>query len=82
MAGGLYLVQEAPDHGHYYKIGEEIIVWSEPGEFVEKVLFYSRNERANERIREAAQRRVLKEHTWQHRFDALFAQLRAQGAMS
>lgn len=82
MAGGLYLVQEAPDHAQYYNLGEEIIVWSEPGEFLEKALFYSRNERANGRIREAAQRRVLKEHTWQHRFDALFARLRAQGAMS
>ena len=81
MAGGFYLVQEAPDHSQYYKIGEEIVVWSEPGEFVEKVLFYSRNERAADRIREAGQKRVLGEHTWQHRFDQLFARLRSQGKM-
>ena len=81
MAGGLYLVQEAPDHAQYYKLGEEIVVWSEPGDFIDKVLFYLRNERAASRIREAGQKRVLREHTWQHRFDRLFVKLRAQGKM-
>jgi len=82
MAGGFYLVQEAPDHSQYYKLGEEIVSWSEPGDFTEKVLFYSRNERAATRIREAGQKRVLGEHTWQHRFNRLFANLRSQGKLS
>jgi spore maturation protein CgeB len=81
MAGGFYLVQEAPDHSQYYKLGEEIVVWSEPGDFTEKALFYSRHERAAARIREAGQKRVLGEHTWQHRFDRLFARLRSIGRM-
>jgi spore maturation protein CgeB len=81
MAGGFYLVQEAPDHAQYYKLGEEIVAWSEPGDFVEKVVFYSRNARATARIREAGQKRVLVEHTWQHRFDRLFARLRSLGRM-
>ena len=81
MAGGFYLVQEAPDHAQYYKLGEEIVVWSEPGDFIDKVLFYLRNERAASRIREAGQKRVLKEHTWQHRFDRLFVRLRSLGRM-
>lgn len=82
MAGGFYLVQEAPDHAQYYKLGEEIVVWSEPGDFTEKALFYSRHERAVARIREAGQKRVLGEHTWQHRFGRLFAKLRSLGRMS
>ncbi|MDN5940311.1 MAG: glycosyltransferase [Nitrospira sp.] len=82
MAGGFYLVQEAPDHSQYYKIGEEIVTWSEPGDFVEKVLFYARNEPAAARIRQAGQRRVLNEHTWQHRFDKLFCRLRALGKVT
>jgi spore maturation protein CgeB len=82
MAGGFYLVQEAPDHSQYYKIGEEVVAWSEPGDFIDKVLFYSRNERAAARIREAGQKRALGEHTWQHRFDRLFVRLRSQGKMS
>jgi spore maturation protein CgeB len=74
-------VQEAPDHAQYYKLGEEIVSWSEPGDFVDKVLFYTRNAGAAARIREAGQKRVLGEHTWQHRFDRLFARLRSQGMM-
>ena len=82
MAGGFYLVQEAPDHAQYYKLGEEIVTWSEPGDFLEKVLFYSRNERAAARVREAGQQRALRDHTWQHRFDRLFSHLRSQGRMA
>jgi spore maturation protein CgeB len=82
MAGGFYLVQEAPDHSQYYKLGEEIVVWSEPGDFIDKIIFYSRHERAAARIREAGQKRVLGEHTWKHRFDRLFASLRSQGKLS
>ena len=81
MAGGFYLVQEAPDHAQYYKIGEEIVTWSEPGDFLDKVQFYSRNESAAARIRGAGQRRALEEHTWSHRFDRLFSRLRSQRRM-
>lgn len=81
MAGGFYLAQEAPDHSQYYKLGEEIVVWSEPGEFIDKIIFYSRHERAAARIREAGQKRALGEHTWQHRFDRLFSSLRSQGKL-
>jgi len=81
MSGGFYLVQEAPDHCNYYKIGEEIETWSEPGELIDKVMFYSRNERAAERIRQAGQRRALEQHTWRHRFDRLFHRLRSLGKM-
>jgi spore maturation protein CgeB len=76
MAGGLYLVQEAPDHPQYYKIGEEIVTWSDPGDFVEKVRFYARHENAASKIRDAGQRRALQEHTWRHRFDQLFDRIR------
>jgi len=82
MAGGFYLAQEAPDHSQYFKLGEEIITWADPADFVEKVMFYSRNEKAASRIREAGQRRVLREHTWQHRFDRLFERLRTEGKLS
>ncbi|MDH4185902.1 MAG: glycosyltransferase, partial [Nitrospira sp.] len=82
MAGGFYLVQEAPDHREYYEIGEEIVTWSEPGEFVEKMLFYARNTHSAERIRLAGQRRVLREHTWGHRFDRLFKRLRSIGKLA
>jgi len=77
MAGGFYLVQHAPDLAQYYKIGEEIEAWSEPAELLDKAQFYSRHPLAVYRIRRAGQRRALTEHTWQHRFDRLFATLRS-----
>ena len=81
MSGGFYLVQEAPDHRDYYVIGKEIETWSEPDELIEKAMFYSRNEKAAERIRDAGQKRALENHTWRHRFDHLFQRLRSLGRL-
>lgn len=81
MAGGFYLVQETPDHREFYVIGQEIETWSEPDELIDKATFYSRNEKAAERICEAGRTRALESHTWRHRFDRLFRRLRALGKL-
>ena len=75
MAGGFYLVQEAPDHGEYFRIGEEIVTWTEPGELIEKARYFMHHPHVTDRVRRAGQRRVLEHHTWKHRFDSLFAQI-------
>ena len=75
MSGGFYVAQEAPHHQEYYKLGEEIVTWSEPDELVDKLAFYSKNLRSAERIREAGGKRALECHTWRHRFDCLFKRL-------
>jgi spore maturation protein CgeB len=77
MAGGFYLVQEAPDHAEYFRIGEEIVTWTEPREFIEKARYYIGHPDAADRVRYAGQKRVLEHHTWKHRFDRLFALIRA-----
>ena len=82
MSGGFYLVQNAPDLSQHYKIGEEIETWSKPDELLDKAQFYSRHPLAAHRIRRAGQQRALMEHTWQHRFDRLFATLRSLGKLS
>ena len=74
MSGGFYLVQQAPDHAEYYRLGREIETWSEPAELVEKALYYSRRPKEAERIREAGHARALECHTWRHRFDRLFGE--------
>ena len=81
MSGGFYLVQKAPGHDDYYKVGEEIETWSEAGELVDKVIYYSKNVASAERIREAGQRRALQSHTWRHRFDELFGRLKWSGRL-
>lgn len=77
MSGGFYLVQEAPDHAEYYKVGVEIETWSDPDEFTDKVAFYLKNPVIAERIRVAGNKRARESHTWQHRFDRLFGLLRS-----
>ncbi|HET9846624.1 MAG TPA: glycosyltransferase, partial [Nitrospira sp.] len=72
MSGGFYLVQQAPDHGDYYRLGREIETWSHPDELIDKTLFYVSHPKEAERIREAGHARVLECHTWKHRFDQLF----------
>ena len=74
MSGGFYLVQEAPDHAEYYRLGHEIETWSDADELVDKALFYSRHPREAERIRDAGHARALGCHTWKHRFDRLFGE--------
>ena len=79
MSGGFYLVQEAPGHADYYKIGEEVETWKGADELVDKLSYYSKNSAAMLRIREAGKKRALQSHTWQHRFDRLFDNLRSHG---
>jgi len=82
MSGGFYLVQQAPDHEVHYEIGKEIETWSEPDELADKVVYYSKNKQAAERIREAGLKRALVSHTWQHRFNQLFNRLRTMKCLS
>lgn len=82
MSGGFYLVQEAPDHSDYYKLGQEIETWSQPEELVDKTAFYLKNSHKAERIREAGKRRALESHTWRHRFDHLFQRLRSMNGLN
>jgi hypothetical protein len=72
MSGGFYLVQEAPDHRDYYKLGHEIETWSAQEELTDKIAFYLKHPASAERIRQAGERRAITCHTWRHRFDRLF----------
>jgi spore maturation protein CgeB len=75
MSGGFYLVQEAPDHSDYYKIGHEIETWSRQEELIDKIVFYLKHPASAERIRQAGEKRAIVCHTWRHRFDRLFERI-------
>ncbi len=79
MSGGFYLVQEAPGHADYYKIGQEIETWKDGDELLDKLSFYTKHNTAAHRIREAGRRKALEAHTWRHRFEHLFEALRNSG---
>ena len=75
LAGGFYLVEEAPEHRELFDIGREIVTWQSTGELIEKARYYLGHESECRAIAAAGQRRALRDHTWAKRFRDLFRTL-------
>jgi glycosyltransferase involved in cell wall biosynthesis len=75
MSGALYVTEDQAELAEYFSPGEEVITYADASELVEKTRYYVRHEEEAERIRRAGLRRARREHTWQHRFAQLFAEL-------
>jgi spore maturation protein CgeB len=78
MAGGFYLVEEAPDYAQLFRPGVEIETWRNPGELLDKIRYYLAHEDQRIAIAKAGQQRAMQEHAWQHRFASLFAHLQLE----
>ena len=76
MSGALYLTEQQEELAEYFLIGEEVLVYSDRDELLERVRFYLAHPEQAERVRHAGRRRALRDHTWQQRFQELFAALR------
>jgi hypothetical protein len=72
LAGGFYLVEEAPDHAELYDIGREIVTWKTPEELIEKARYYLAHDSERKQIAEAGHRRAERDHIWEKRFQGLF----------
>lgn len=57
-------------------LGREAVCYADPGEVLDLARFYLRHEAQRRRVAEAARRRVLAEHTYDHRLTALVAAMR------
>lgn len=79
LAGGFYLVEEAPEYDELFRPGAEVETWSTPGELLDKIRYYLANESERKAIADAGRRRALAEHTWAHRFQMLFNELGLSG---
>jgi spore maturation protein CgeB len=66
------LTEPAEDLENYFEIGKEIEVYHSIPEMVEKIRYYLEHEKEREKIAEAGYKRVMREHTWKHRFDEIF----------
>jgi len=75
LAGGFYLVEEAPDHAELYDIGREIVTWKTPDELIDKARYYLAHESERKEIAAAGHRRAQRDHTWEKRFAGLFDRL-------
>jgi len=72
LAGGFYMVEEAPDYTELFVPGKEVETWRTPAELVDKVRYYLTHDSERRAIAEAGRRRAMADHTWQNRFEMLF----------
>ncbi|MFO0730016.1 MAG: glycosyltransferase [Nitrospiraceae bacterium] len=56
----------------YFAWGREIELYRDQTELLEKIRYYLVHDEERERIAQAGRARVLKDHTWTHRFEQLF----------
>lgn len=74
-AGGFQLTDYVPGMEALLEPGREVAVYHCPEEAAELTRYYVKAEEARRRIAEAGRRRVLAEHTYRHRMQALLAAL-------
>jgi spore maturation protein CgeB len=83
MCGALYLTSYNPELADHFVVGEEILCYASRSDAVELALDMLARPDAAQRIREAALRRSLREHTWQGRLtDLLGATTGAGGSVA
>jgi spore maturation protein CgeB len=74
-SGAFYLVEYMPELEHFYEIGREVVCYHDVDDLVEKVGYYLAHDDEREAIRRAGHARVLRDHTWQRRFEVAFEKM-------
>ena len=75
MSGALYCTGYCDEITEFYEPNQEVIVYRNQHELLDKIRFYLKHEESGERIRQAGRKRALECHTYQKRFHDLFIQL-------
>jgi len=75
MSGALYCTGYMHELTEFFEPDKEVLMCRNRYELLDKVRFYLKHPREAEVVRRAGHRRALQEHTYQHRFGALFAEL-------
>lgn len=70
--GGFMLTGYNEDLEEYFSIGEEIEVYKDVDDLIQKIRFYLKEEDERERIKERGYLRVLRDHTYSKRFSDIF----------
>ena len=75
MSGALYLTEHQPELAEYFVPGTEVLTYTDRDDLLDKVRYFLGHQEQAERIRRAGLERARRDHTWQHRFSQLFAEL-------
>lgn len=71
--GGFLLTDYADNLEEYYEIGKEIVCFENNRDLIEKIRYYLVHDEERRAIAEAGYQRTLREHTYQQRFNEIFA---------
>lgn len=71
--GGFQLSGDADNLEAYFRPDEEIALFRSRAELLDKIRYYLRHENERARIAQAGYERTLREHTYERRFNELFA---------
>ena len=72
ISGGFYMVEQMEELEEFFRIGEEVVCYSDRFDLIDKINYYLSHEEDRERIRKAGYERCLRDHTWQKRLDSAF----------
>ena len=75
QTGGFQLCTPADDLGSYFVEDKEIVVARSVQELIEKARWYLDHATEREAIAAAGRQRMLQEHQWHHRFEAIFREV-------
>jgi hypothetical protein len=75
MSGALYLTEDQPELAEYFVPGKEILTYTDRDDLLDKARYYLVRQELSERVRRAGLERARRDHTWQQRFQDLFATL-------
>jgi len=75
MSGGFYMVEYMEELEEFYEIGKELVCYNDREDLADKIKYYLSHDREREAVRQAGYRRCLRDHTWQKRFEAAFAEM-------
>jgi spore maturation protein CgeB len=70
--GGFTLTSRAEGLEESYAVGKEVACYDDPADLPQQIRLYLGDEDMRRRVAEAGYRRTVREHTWFHRFEAIF----------
>lgn len=70
--GGFLLTERVPHLERYFELGREVAVFEGADDLVDNVRYWLEHADERRQIAEAGYRRVISEHTYDHRFAAIF----------
>lgn len=75
MSGGFYMVEYMEELEEFFKIGEEIVCYTDKEDMANKIKYYLKHDDEREKIRQAGHDRCLQDHTWHKRFEKAFHEM-------